>query len=126
MRLCPICNVSLAEKNLHGQVVDRCPKCNGIYFDNGELKSIIHLVDIFRTIEINEEDINSVEESESVRIMLCPADKSNMDKLEIAGLTIDVCPDCGGVWLDGGEITALKIAENHIRDNIELYIRLGE
>lgn len=30
-----------------------------------------------------------------------------MSALRKSGVTIDVCPSCGGVWLDGGELATL-------------------
>jgi len=39
---------------------------------------------------------------------------------------VDICSECGGVWLDGGEIATLKLAENNIRQNHDLYVRLAQ
>jgi len=36
--------------------------------------------------------------------MLCPACKADMFALEFERIEIDYCPDCGGVWLDSGEL----------------------
>lgn len=126
MRYCYECNAQTAEIDFHGETVDRCPKCNGLFFDKGELSKIIHLAEVFQKVRIEEKDIDSVPQVEHQRIVNCPADKAEMQPMDIVGLTIDVCPDCGGVWLDDGEICSLKLAENHIKQNLQLYIRLGE
>jgi len=34
-----------------------------------------------------------------------------MDTVERSGLTIEHCPDCGGVFLDRGELERLEVAE---------------
>lgn len=125
MRKCPACSDDLVETGLHGQLVDRCRSCNGIFFDAGELESILRIVDLFTSIPMDEEEIDTVPREEVDRIMTCPAEGIPMDPVDAAGLIIDVCPECRGIWLDGGEITALKIAERHIIENIQLYIRLG-
>lgn len=125
-RTCYECDESLQKIELQGQTVDRCPKCEGIFFDAGELESIIHLVKLYQGLKLDEEEIDSVPEVEHKRIVHCPEDNAEMQPHDIMGLTIDRCPQCKGVWLDRGEIAALKLAENHIRQNLNLYIRLGE
>ncbi len=126
MRTCHECDANLDEIDLHGQRVDKCPKCFGIFFDEGELDKIIHLIELYQGMKLEEGDIDSVPEEEHRRVVRCPEHDEPMVPMDVAGLTIDKCPVCEGIWLDNGEITALKIAENHIRQNLRLYIRLGE
>ena len=40
----------------------------------------------------------------------CPVDGSTLVKEHNNELIIDHCPKCGGVWLDAGEIEAIKEA----------------
>lgn len=40
----------------------------------------------------------------------CPVDGTAMKKEVIHNLVIDRCPQCGGVWLDGEELEAIKKA----------------
>jgi Zn-finger nucleic acid-binding protein len=125
-RECLACNRPLERIEMQGQTVDRCNGCEGIFFDQGELESVIHLVNLFQSVTIDEEDIDSVPQKEHERIVYCPEDRTEMNPKDIMGLTIDICPKCNGIWLDRGEIAILKLAENHIRQNLSLYIRLGE
>ncbi len=39
--------------------------------------------------------------------MQCPRCKNPMIVLELAEVEIDYCPDCGGIWLDSGELELL-------------------
>lgn len=39
--------------------------------------------------------------------MKCPHCNSTAIILELAGVEIDYCPECGGIWLDGGELETL-------------------
>ena len=39
--------------------------------------------------------------------MDCPVCKNAMITLELAGVEIDHCTDCGGIWLDAGELKLL-------------------
>lgn len=36
--------------------------------------------------------------------MDCPVCKNAMITLELADVEVDYCTDCGGIWLDGGEL----------------------
>ena len=125
MRKCPNCSTNLCEIKFHGEIVDKCPTCHGIFFDKGELESISSIVEIFQNCNLDENDIDTISEYEKKRHLLCPDDMNEMYNREIAGITVDICPVCKGIWLDDGEIIALKIAENHTKENVQLYIRLG-
>ena len=39
--------------------------------------------------------------------MDCPVCKNAMITLELADVEIDYCTDCGGIWLDAGELEML-------------------
>jgi len=39
--------------------------------------------------------------------MDCPVCKNAMITLELAGVEIDYCTECGGIWLDSGELELL-------------------
>ncbi len=125
-RTCPACAAELLPSRLHGQEVDRCPDCRGVYFDAGELEAVVDLVRLFDDVELLEPEIDSANEREPSRDLSCPADGTAMEKLEVGGEVVDRCPECAGVWLDDGEVAALKLAEEHIRRYIDLYIRLGQ
>jgi hypothetical protein len=41
---------------------------------------------------------------------LCPTDRAEMVKEVVAGVVIDRCPVCRGVWLDAGELQLVRDA----------------
>lgn len=125
-RLCPVCRVSLSESKLQTQIVDRCPQCNGIYFDKGELDALNQLVCMYTQMNLSEDEIDTIPEAEKNRQLLCPADGTLMSKVDIASHIIDECPQCKGIWLDDHEVVALKISERHINQNLSLYFKLGD
>jgi uncharacterized protein len=49
--------------------------------------------------------------------MRCPVDGETLVMSERAGIEIDYCPHCRGVWLDRGELD--KIVERSTRDSRE-------
>ena len=126
LRSCPNCDIMLQEIDFEGQRVDRCEQCHGMYFDAGELESIVNMMELFAQVRLDEKDIPSVPDDELARRVICPNDRSPMRPNQIGLLTFDACDSCGGIWLDGGELSALKMAEKHIKDNLNLYIRLGQ
>lgn len=40
-------------------------------------------------------------------LLLCPNCGAGMKEVERRGVLLDVCPQCGGVWLDRGELEKL-------------------
>lgn len=40
-------------------------------------------------------------------LLLCPRCKKNMRKLAHGNVILDICPQCGGMWLDKDEIPKL-------------------
>lgn len=52
--------------------------------------------------------------AEAVAAMSCPICKTGLTLSERAGIEIDYCPTCRGVWLDRGEID--KIVERSVAD----------
>ena len=39
--------------------------------------------------------------------MLCPVDQCPMPAVEYQGIEVDYCAECGGIWLDAGELELL-------------------
>jgi Zn-finger nucleic acid-binding protein len=126
MRNCPVCDRPLIEMPLHGQIIDRCDKCKGLFLDEGELDAISEMVEIFDEVKIDEPEIDTVPKKEVDREVVCPADGTPMTPTDLGGVIVDTCDSCGGIWLDGGELAAIKIAETNIKTNLNLYIRLGK
>lgn len=124
-RCCPVCHQRMPVIELEGEKVDKCPDNHGYFFDCGELEKIVRIVKLFNEVSLSEEDIDTSSDEEKERMFSCPDADGEMKKIGIAGMTIDVCEECGGIWLDNGEISALKIAENHVLKNIKLYLRLA-
>jgi Zn-finger nucleic acid-binding protein len=46
-------------------------------------------------------------------LLMCPNCRTGMKEIAREGVTIDMCPDCHGVWLDRGELQKLLDASRH-------------
>jgi Zn-finger nucleic acid-binding protein len=109
-----------------GETVDRCPRCRGLWFDAGELESMVGLVRLYTDVRLDEDDIDTIPEVERSRNLACPDDGERLDEKDIGqGFVIDVCPSCQGIWLDDGELLAIRLIEDHVEANVRLYERLG-
>jgi Zn-finger nucleic acid-binding protein len=100
----------------------------GLFFDDGELEGILKMFGYTENIQISEHDIFSENllKDDLERNLLCPVDQSQMKPEAYNNTLIDRCPSCDGIWLDKGELVVLKLAEKSIKDNLTLYIRLGQ
>ena len=99
-RGCPRCNVALIESPLgRGVPCEDCPKCKGVWLDSGILN---RLLGVIRKLK--------VKDGKPVDRLCVRCPKEAMVELEYPtrGLSIDLCPDCKGTWLDGGRLEALR------------------
>lgn len=102
---CPRCFVKARRERVQsglGKVeIDVCPKCNGTWLDGGELR---RLLGDRKLADYLTKEIGTKSESE----LVCPRCGGLMD-LEVAGdVEVDACMECGGVWLDEGEMGELE------------------
>ena len=83
--------------------VDICPKCSGMFLDDGELQRLLgdrKLAD-YLTREIGTKTESPI---------VCPACGGLMDLQYAEDTEVDVCLECKGVWLDAGELDDLRIS----------------
>ena len=53
--------------------------------------------------------------------MDCPVCKNAMITLELADVEIDYCTDCGGIWLDAGELEQLLGSPQHAEELLDSF-----
>ncbi|MFO8073379.1 MAG: zf-TFIIB domain-containing protein [Polyangia bacterium] len=59
-RTCPVCREALEEIPLGDHLVDRCPVCQGLFFDAGELESLVRLARLLSEVRLDEPEIDAV------------------------------------------------------------------
>lgn len=94
---CPRCVVPLEWKSCTFGGLNCCPMCQGLWLDNAALKEARHkdeaqLVDDFTALP------GAVDS-----ILFCPSDAAGMKTITHAGVELDTCRECKGLWLDKGE-----------------------
>ena len=126
-RVCPRCtDALLTEIDYAHEKVDVCDGCGGIYFDVGEMRQLNQLVDDFFDVKLNELEIANVPGHERDFTPACPSCSAEMKPHQIGQVWVDQCPECEGLWLDQGEVSALRVSQLMIRQNINLFLRLGQ
>lgn len=104
-RSCPRCHVPLVQERRPALgpdvTVDVCTKCHGLYLDKGELLRLTgnRSLHSFLTKQVG---------IDSDSTLLCPGCGGIMDLEDAAGIKVDVCITCFGLWLDAGEMEQLQ------------------
>jgi Zn-finger nucleic acid-binding protein len=107
---CPACTNELAKKSVANIELDVCDNgCGGIWFDQFEFKKFD---------EKSEPDAESIlhltvkAKAPPQERLACPKCKPQMMMRHFSSVkrhvAIDECPKCAGVWLDAGELTAIR------------------
>jgi len=118
--ICPRCQSGMrgaVEATPAGSVeLDYCPSCRGIWFDRGELESIL------LQVRSDIQPIGVPIPTDGPGPRRCPRDRLPMIERRLStarlrssiyaapsdtipdGVCIDQCPSCLGIWLDGGEL----------------------
>ena len=109
---CPKCKIELRKKSIQGIDVDECAKCEGIWFENDELKQVKNKTDS----DLNWMDFEIWKHPDRFKAKStkynCPTCENSMDVLDYNNtqVEIDYCTNCKGIWLDKNELQKIIIA----------------
>lgn len=117
--LCPKCPPStpdrtLAALTLEGYEINRCATCGGMWFDKGELGSLLNS----DTRRVNAILGGSDDGGADTKTGKCPRDHKRMFRVKSERnrlITIETCGLCQGIWLDGGEFERIKKHQPNVR-----------
>jgi Zn-finger nucleic acid-binding protein len=82
---------------------DRCPACEGVLLDRAELAAALGKGQ-GRTVALAAEKVASLPAGN----LACPRDGAMLHQLDHQGVELDLCPQCGSLWLDRGEIDKIR------------------
>jgi Zn-finger nucleic acid-binding protein len=125
---CPRCSAtqSLKPETYEGVEVDRCPKCQGVWLDEGELQSIVRAEEQKFAPSLVSQAITAaftgVPASEHHTTEKCPKCSKTMNPMNYSyssGIVLDRCPDAHGVWLDHQEIEKVQAHAEHWKKEAE-------
>lgn len=95
--LCPDCSLSMTPFSCKDVIVDRCEKCQGIWFDK---KEIAVFRDSLREISLEEIEVHQTPPSDIYNISSCPHCKTMLSEAKLgynAKESIKKCPRCEGI-----------------------------
>ena len=126
---CPVCVGARMDKvhirDRSGTLtLDTCPRCGGLWFERGEVgqlsarkPSAIHMHVPTRADRVRppclgchaplDRDAEKCQACGERNVLHCPACDREMDRREHAGLILDFCRHCHGVWFDNAELSAI-------------------
>jgi Zn-finger nucleic acid-binding protein len=107
---CPLCEDTPELRKLADADAHRCGSCGGLFLTRGQLDLLVapHEGDL----EFSTLDLDTFSHDDSHAEIACPVcDASTMRKVEFniyTDIILDYCGECGGFWLDGGELERIN------------------
>jgi Zn-finger nucleic acid-binding protein len=108
--------------------VDMCVTCGGAYFDQGELavlarKHAEQLGELDSLVAPKTPAAKADDGGEALRCPGCATPMQSYDYAQCSGIRLARCPQCGGTWVDDGELQAI---EAHIEKGHKLLARSAD
>jgi Zn-finger nucleic acid-binding protein len=110
VRTSPVTGKPMEAITLMGTVVDRCVDSGGVWLDAGELEQLLQAAkDSKASIEDFIGTLPTLNPSEAAVAegQPSPITGTAMKREKVLGITVDRCPDSGGIWLDARELDRL-------------------
>ena len=115
-RICPNCDKPLQTirlKMAEPLFIERCQSCFGLFFDRGEIETVLQN-SVSNVFDINREHIDNISKDrfrkqQEFRYLKCPDCQRFMNRVNFgkrSGVVVDQCI-VHGIWLDSGELTHL-------------------
>lgn len=123
---CPHCDSTLSTIDYEGVSIETCASCHGEWLDDEELGRIVRI----REVTFSDEERQALEGATKIpgipmeevdRDIMCPACRVSTVPLNYGadtGIIIDRCPDCRGIWLDGGELEKIQMLVESWKDTL--------
>ena len=129
---CPACRKIKLEAKVDPTTeleIDVCPECWGMWFDPNELAQFFTSPTLKDRFFLPEE-VKPLETTGyviSTRARACPRCRKAMKEKAFAGVLIDICIHCQGIWLDDGELQRIVIQyKKGARDDSQITRELGD
>ncbi|MEO0513215.1 MAG: zf-TFIIB domain-containing protein [Planctomycetota bacterium] len=114
--ICPKDEIAMERYLIGGEggiEIDRCPRCGGIFLDKGELTRLMAMrFDTKKLFKRLDEEVAIAGKASRTPVVLkCPRDGTPMVTVRMHDqkhIEYEVCPECGGVYFDAGELEDLS------------------
>lgn len=101
--VCPGCGYGMREVKAGGTLIDACSRCGGVWLDDQELSALSKMRWLPRSlakIKASQPHYRGVPEGQRS----CPRCREVLQVVDFAGITVDACGSCQGLYLDNGEL----------------------
>ena len=123
---CPHCDTTLSTIDYEGVAIETCGSCGGEWLDDTELGHIVRIreetfSDEERRILDGATKIPGIPVADAGRDIVCPTCSATTVPVNYGGDTgiiIDRCPECHGIWLDGGELEKVQVLVEAWKDGL--------
>lgn len=96
--VCPRCDEALPDSS--GPLFERaCPFCRGRFLESAGTERLLE-----QELGLGKEELRELIGMYGGRNLVCPGCASGMQSVPLKGATVDLCPCCGGLWTDKGEL----------------------
>jgi Zn-finger nucleic acid-binding protein len=127
-RLSPVTGKPMQQLTVLGVVLDRCPESGGFWLDAGELEQLVDAAKHASPASITQ-FLDELSKSGPLTTgahvagqtgaRLSPVSGKPMVQTTVMGITVDKCPETGGIWLDAGELQrALSASEASVSHSL--------
>ncbi len=127
---CPACGHYLSEKVVDDLVVNVCDGgCGGIWFDDSDLDDVDDQDELAGDMLVDIKQDLSISVDRSCK-RACPCcDGVTMQQRQYSPrhlVDIDECPRCGGIWLDAGELDAIRKMFESSGERVKVDVAMSE
>lgn len=109
--VCPKCGGVMRTHNRSGVAVEACDVCGGMFLDYGELEALKQREGSMPIMQGPPVDPHAAAPPQASAMLHCPKCGASMRTYKRSGVSIEQCDHCRGIYLDHGEIEALKQRE---------------
>lgn len=102
-RACPRDGSELESRVVGSAEVLVCQKCHGLWLSGHDLAALLRSPYESWKLPWSEMYATGTTIVDNTLRCLCPS-RSLMRTVDRKGVSVDLCPDCGGLWFDGGEL----------------------
>src|SRR5678809_646859 len=121
---CPACYNELTQKQVGSVAVDVCEGgCGGIWFDAFELQRVDEESEAAgeHLLEIERDDRIAIDPTRKRQCPRCENIKLKRHFFSARReVELDECPNCGGYWLDAGELAKIRQEKTSAGENQQL------
>ncbi|MBE8717142.1 rhomboid family intramembrane serine protease [Cellvibrio polysaccharolyticus] len=116
---CPHCgNVSMELRELHGHELQTCPQCHGLWCDDGDLSTAIRNKNGMSDAYCIKQGFGETLDGHHYECHRCHVPMKQVHLLKDYHVTLDTCPTCSGIWVDGDEVS-MVLAAPKLQDALE-------